>query len=92
MVLEIIALICILPLFFYSLCVIAENYICNNGEWEGERLPIVLFVLSLISCILLCIHLMKPTAIDVYKGKTMLEITYRDGVPVDSTVVWNYDK
>ena len=85
MVLEIIALICILLLFFYSLCVI-------NGEWEGERLPIVLFVLSLISCILLCIHLMKPTAIDVYKGKTTLEITYRDGVPVDSTVVWNYDK
>ena len=92
MILEIIALICILPLFFYSLCVIAESYVCNNGEWEGERLPIVLFVLSLISCILLCIHLMKPTAIDVYKGKTTLEITYRDGVPVDSTVVWKYNK
>ena len=82
MVLEIIALICILPLFFYSLCVIAESYVCN------ERLPIVLFILSLISCILLCIHLMKPTAIDVYKGKTTLEITYKNGVPIDSTVVW----
>ena len=92
MVLEIIALICILPLFFYSLCVIVETYICDNGEWDGSRFPITLFVLSLISCILLFIHLMKPTAIDVYKGKTTLEITYRDGVPVDSTVVWNYDK
>ena len=92
MVLELIALTCILLLLFNSLCVIAETYICDNGEWDGSRLPITSFVLSLISCILLFIHLMKPTAIDVYKGKTTLEITYRDGVPVDSTVVWNYDK
>ena len=92
MILELIALICILPLFFYSLCVIGETYISNNGEWEGSHFSITLFVLSLISCILLCIHLMKPTAIDVYKGKTTLEITYRNGVSVDSTVVWNYNK
>ena len=88
MILELIAFLCIPSLFFYSLCVIAETYICNNDEWDGSRLPIVLFVLSLISCTLLCIHLMKPTAIDVYEGKTTLEITYKDGVPVDSTVVW----
>ena len=30
----------------------------------------------------------KPTAMDVYQGKTTLEITYKDGVPVDSVVVW----
>lgn len=29
-----------------------------------------------------------PTALDVYKGKTALEITYRDSIPVDSTVVF----
>lgn len=92
MILELIAFLCILSLFFYSLCVIAETYICNDGEWEGECLPIVLFILSLISCTLLWIHLMKPTAIDVYKGETTLEITYKDGVPIDSTVVWKYDK
>lgn len=92
MILELIAFLCILSLFFYSLCVIAETYIRNDGEWEGEPLPIVLFILSLISCTLLWIHLMKPTAIDVYKGKTTLEITYKDGVPIDSTVVWKYDK
>ena len=92
MILELIAFLCILSLFFYSLCVIAETYICNNDEWEGSRFSITLFVLSFISCILLCIHLMKPTAIDVYKGKTTLEITYRNGVPVDSTVVWDYNK
>ena len=29
-----------------------------------------------------------PTALDVYQGKTTLEITYRDSIPVDSVVVW----
>lgn len=30
----------------------------------------------------------KPTAMDVYQGKTTLEITYKDGVPRDSIVVF----
>ena len=30
----------------------------------------------------------NPTAIDVYRGKTTLEITYRDSVAIDSTVVY----
>ena len=30
----------------------------------------------------------KPTAMDVYKGKTTLEITHKDGIPVDSIVVF----
>lgn len=89
MILELIAFICILPLFFYSLCVIVKTYICDE-ECECARLLITLFVLSFISCTLLWIHLMKPTAIDVYEGKTTLEITYKDKVPIDSTVVWKY--
>lgn len=30
----------------------------------------------------------KPQAIDVYRGKTTLEITYRDSVAVDSLVIF----
>lgn len=30
----------------------------------------------------------QPTALDVYRGKTTLEITYRDSVTVDSVVVY----
>ena len=30
----------------------------------------------------------KPKPIDVYRGKTTLEITYRDSVAVDSVVVY----
>lgn len=29
-----------------------------------------------------------PTALDVYKGKTTLEITYRDNIAIDSVVVF----
>ena len=29
-----------------------------------------------------------PTALDVYRGKTTLEITYVDSVAIDSTVVY----
>ena len=31
----------------------------------------------------------KPQAIDVYRGRTTLEITYRDSIPVDTIVVFN---
>ena len=30
----------------------------------------------------------EPKAIDVYKGKTTLVISYKDEVPIDSVVVW----
>lgn len=29
-----------------------------------------------------------PTAMDVYKGKTTLQIIYKDSIPVDSVVVF----
>ena len=29
-----------------------------------------------------------PTALDVYRGRTTLEITYRDSVAIDSTVIY----
>ena len=29
-----------------------------------------------------------PTAMDVYQGKTILEITYRDKVPIDTIIVF----
>lgn len=92
MVLEVIAFFCILPLLFYSLLAIIDTYILDNDEWNVTRMLIISFFLSFTSCILLFIHLMKPTAIDVYEGKTTLEITYKDGVPIDSIVVWKYNK
>ena len=48
----------------------------------------IAYIYSLIITVLLAISLKKPTAMDVYRNKTTLEITYKDGVPIDSTVVW----
>lgn len=45
--------------------------------------------LSTIVILTLAIALKRqPKAIDVYKGKTTLVISYKDEVPVDSVVVW----
>lgn len=33
-----------------------------------------------------------PTAMDVYQGKTTLRITYEDGIPIDSVVVFKKNK
>lgn len=30
----------------------------------------------------------RPTALDVYRNKTELEVTYKNTTPVDSTVIW----
>lgn len=36
-----------------------------------------------------CINSIKsPKAIDVYKGKTTLQITFKDNIPIDTTVVY----
>lgn len=39
-------------------------------------------------CLIIAYDINKPTALDVYRGKTTLEITYRDSVAIDSTVVY----
>ena len=34
----------------------------------------------------------EPQAIEVYQGKTTLEFTYKDGVAIDSVVVFKNNK
>lgn len=46
---------------------------------------------AVITTIGLCIiySITSPVEpLDVYRGKTTLEITYKDGIPCDSVVVW----
>ena len=47
----------------------------------------VLFVLEM-ACICKSIYDQHPKAIDVYQGKTTIEYTIRDGVKVDSVIVF----
>ena len=56
-------------------------------EWFLSLLEFV--VNASIGVVLYCIITVDtPTALDVYRGKTTLEITYRDSVAIDSTVVY----
>ena len=45
-------------------------------------------LISIIALIVGNICSPDPTAMDVYQGKTTLEITYKDGVPMDSVVIF----
>lgn len=68
---------------FYVVCF--PNY---NDEWLAYS-AITCFVVGFI--LFICCAIDKetnPTAIDVYRGKTTLEVTYKNGVPIDTVVVF----
>lgn len=89
MELFIILLFTAMILLLSVLCII--DIIKGNG-FETNFFIYTLFVYSFIVFILSLSCVYKPSAIDVYRGKTTLEITYKDKVPVDSTVVWKNNK
>lgn len=70
---------------FSLLCIV--DMIEGDGL-DGKPLIFILFIYSLLVLLLSFFYIRKPKAIDVYRGDTTLRITYQDGVPIDSTVVW----
>ena len=73
---------------------LSERY---GGNFDtGVIIGIIIAILMVIEICLVEIITEKPTpsAIDVYQGKTTLEYTIRDGVKVDSIVVFkkNYNE
>lgn len=59
----------------------------DKGFLRGLALGAIIMVIScVIGYVLAYGH--SPSAIDVYRGKTTLEITYRDSVTIDSVVVY----
>ena len=60
-----------------------------------DEAPLVDVFLVFVGSIMFFIGLFiidTPTAKDVYQGKTILEITYKDGIPVDSVVIFKDKK
>lgn len=60
---------------------------------KKDYIPIIVYmVLLVIGSVVFfykgCTYETQPTAMDVYQGKTTLEITYKDGVAIDSVVVF----
>ena len=91
-ILAIILGVLILALFFLG-TYIAER--CNCGVNTVIFIGAVIIILLVIELCLVVIIKEKPTpsALDVYQGKTTIEYTIRDGVKVDSIIVFkeSYD-
>ena len=84
MELFIILVLTIIYLIIFSIIVLGVE----NEELATKSLTCSSVLYPFLVLLLLISYMEKPTAIDVYKGKTTLEITYKDKVPIDSTVVW----
>ena len=63
----------------------------DEEEYISALKRLIILCMILISVVFIACYATKPTAMDVYQDKTTMEITYKDGVPVDS-VVWKGDK
>lgn len=80
-------------LLFLVFCLLAAGCLFAAilaEEFNGFLLGWFSFVFAFIA-VLIGIeiwHTPAPSAIDVYRGRTMLEITYRDSLAVDSVVVF----
>lgn len=83
----IIALVFIIILFVCSIVTLIENEILEDTDFT--RTVLCIFTgCSMIAMFLIIAYLCKPKAIDVYRDKTTLEITYKNNVPIDTVVVW----
>lgn len=59
-----------------------------HGNDDAELPFYLLYLLQAMIMLISAVMLAMPTPIDVYRGKTTLQITEVNGVPTDSSVVW----
>ena len=75
-----------------AVCLIVVTILIMCDDRELTFSGVVTCIISLVIIIIGLIQIDKqdqtPTAIDVYRGNTTLEITYRDSVAIDSVVVF----
>lgn len=62
-------------------------YVVNEDNYGTTFLCTLAIVVGAL-CISEGIKTTTPQAIDVYRGKTTLEITYKDSIPIDTVVVF----
>lgn len=79
----ILSFIGVLGLFFYLILQSENKRLLNI--FEGTAIAGVIFILigTIVSS-----YNPNPQPIEVYQGKTTLQITYEDSIPVDSVVVY----
>lgn len=78
-----------LLLIFIFIAVLLTILICSillNSD--KDFIVLISTILTFIIFVLVIVYMTEPRAINVYRGNTTLEITYKSGIPIDSTVVW----
>ena len=77
----------ILGILFVIFAICLEIAIIHESD---EKVGIIISYVGFIIGLILIIGYInnRPKAIDVYKGKTELRITYEGNIPVDSSVVF----
>ena len=85
-------LVILIALMMLCLILIAVAAVTDSptlGQYavQGLLISFIGFVVTGVT-IGVCTPNPHPTALDVYRGKTTLEITYRNSVAVDSVVVY----
>lgn len=82
----------IVGILILALMILREHIIerCGGSFEFGEFIGAVVTILFVIEICLVheIIEKPKPSALDVYRGNTELEITFVNGTPIDTVVVW----
>lgn len=74
-------------LIILSLLIIIAGIVIRLID-EAPLLDVIFIIAGSISLFFGLFIIDTPTAKDVYQGKTTLEITYKDGIPIDTVVVY----
>ena len=82
------AIIAFVLLFIIIIQILITLGALLNDDFDNSFFKIFINVCSLTVFLLFLFLMNKPRAIDVYRGKTTLEITYKNRTPIDTTVVW----
>ena len=64
------------------------SYLASETDREKCLIIFGAALMSIITATIFGVRESTPSAMDVYQGRTTLEITYKDGVAIDSTVVF----
>lgn len=81
-------LVGVLLLFIFTLAILLIFVsILLNEKSRGVYLIVQSILIAILIYITFYIYFESIKPIDVYRGKTTLEITYRNGVAIDSVVV-----
>ena len=79
----------VLALSAFIAMLLGAGLLSLGAEKRGLWTVVAGVILGIVAVIVQeCCEVAPPTALDVYRGKTTLEITYRDSVAIDSTVVY----